>query len=125
MVDLLNTADIDIPDTQYGHRVCDFLGFPQPGHLTTLLTSFSAFPAKKRDRLFEWEVFFFGTALRMPSQMSDNSDGMLMTAAGRAIFTDAIRSGLKYASVCLEKLKRAPLRRSELERVAIVEAVRR
>lgn len=100
------------------------MGFPQPGHLTTLLTSFIAFPAKKRCRLFEWDVFFFGTAFKIPSQMSDSSDGMLMAVAGRATLTDAIRSGLIYASACLEMLKKAPVRRKVFGRVAIVEVVR-
>ena len=47
-----------------------------------LLTSLSALPASCRCRLFMCEVFFLGTALSTPSQMSDNRPGRLSDIAG-------------------------------------------
>jgi len=109
-----------ISATQYGHNVWAFLGLPQPGHLTTLLTSFIALPASNLCLRFICEVFFFGTAFKMPSQMSESNDGMLMAAAGRAMFTDAVRSGLNAASACLEASRRLPLRSRALEKAAML-----
>jgi len=65
---------------------------PQPGQLTTLLTSFNAFPANCLCLFFEWEVFFFGTAFRTPSHKSDNIPGMFNEIAGKAI--DAVANDL-------------------------------
>ena len=42
-----------------------------------LFTSFKAFPANCLCRFFMWEVFFFGTAFKIPSQISPRSPGML------------------------------------------------
>jgi hypothetical protein len=113
-----------LPDTQYGHNVCDFFGFPHPGHFTTLFTSFKALPAKRRCRLFMCDVFFLGTALSIPSQMSDSNDGMLIAAVGSAMLTDAIRSEVNRGRVCVEKLKSPPVRSSEVVRAAMMRTKR-
>jgi len=52
------------------------LVLPQLGHLTKAVTSFNALPAICLERFFEYEVFFFGTALSKPSHSSCNSDDM-------------------------------------------------
>jgi len=44
--------------------------------LTKAVTSFNALPAICLERFFEYEVFFFGTALSKPSHSSCNSDEM-------------------------------------------------
>jgi len=44
--------------------------------LTKAVTSFKALPAICLERFFEYEVFFFGTALSKPSHSSCNSDEM-------------------------------------------------
>lgn len=73
---------------QEGQSVCIFLVFPQAGHLFNAVTSFKAFPARSLCLFFMWDVFFFGTALRIPSQMSPSKPGMLCNAAGIAIASD-------------------------------------
>jgi hypothetical protein len=69
--------------TQYGHRRCALFTFPQAEHLFSAVTSFNAFPAICRCRLFECGVFFLGTARRIDSHIPDRRDGMLrFRAAG-------------------------------------------
>lgn len=60
---------------QCGHMWCIRLVRPHAGHLHSELTSLSALPAICRERFFECDVFFFGTARRIDSQMSPSSDG--------------------------------------------------
>lgn len=72
----------DSPATQYGHSMCAFFGFPQAGHRTRLLTSFSALPANCLCLFFICEVFFFGTARSMPSHISEMASGMFKVIAG-------------------------------------------
>ena len=47
-----------------------------------LLASFKAFPANCLCRFFIWDVFFFGTAFKMPSQISPRSPGRLSDMEG-------------------------------------------
>ena len=58
---------------------------PHPGHLHRLLTSLSALPAICLCLLREWEVLFFGTARRRPSQISPSRPGMFKLMPGSAI----------------------------------------
>lgn len=66
------TVVCNIPSTQYGHRMCIRLILPHPEHLFSDVMSFNPLPAMNRCRFLRYDVFFFGTALRMPSQMSAN-----------------------------------------------------
>jgi hypothetical protein len=70
---------------QCGHNVCIFLVDPQAGHLLRLLTSFSAFPANSLCLFFMCDVLLFGTAFKMPSQISPKMPGIVCRAAGIAI----------------------------------------
>lgn len=73
---------------QCSHRWCIFLTPPHTGHLHNDVTSLSAFPAICLCLFFECDVFFFGTALRIPSQIPSSSDGMdgrFRDIAGRAM----------------------------------------
>lgn len=63
------------PSTQYGHRICKRFTRPHPEHLFSDVMSFNPFPAMNRCRFLRYDVFFLGTALRMPSQISE-SDGI-------------------------------------------------
>jgi hypothetical protein len=47
-----------------------------------LFTSFKAFPASCLCRFFMWDVFFFGTAFKMPSQISPSKSGMFREIEG-------------------------------------------
>ncbi len=60
------------------------LGAPQPGHWQRLLTSLRPLLASCLIRFLEWETLFFGTARKIPSQMSSSSVGMVMLIPGRA-----------------------------------------
>jgi hypothetical protein len=64
-----------LPSTQYGQRMCSRLILPHAEHLFSDVMSFSPLPAMNRCRFLRYDVFFFGTALRIPSQMSAN-DGI-------------------------------------------------
>ena len=55
--------------------MCDLLGFPHDEHLLMFSTSFNALPAMNRDRFFMYDVFFFGTARSIASQISESTDG--------------------------------------------------
>lgn len=70
-------------------------GLPQPGHFTTSVTSFNALPAICLCRFFMCDVFFFGTARSIDSQMPDRSPETpamaAMAGAGRRSATG--RSG--------------------------------
>lgn len=59
-----------LPSTQYGHRMCARFTRPQAEHLFSAVISFKPLPAKKRWRFLRYDVFFLGTALRIPSQIS-------------------------------------------------------
>ena len=48
-------------------------------------TSFNALPASCRCLFFLCDVFFLGTAFKIPSQISDTRPGMLIAMAGIAI----------------------------------------
>lgn len=73
-----------LPLTQYGHKRCARFGSPQPEHLLMLVTSLSPFPAICLCLFFMWEVFFFGTARSIESQISDRISGTLrLNGAGR------------------------------------------
>jgi hypothetical protein len=63
------------PSTQYGHRICSRLTLPHPEHRFSDVMSFNPLPAMNRCRFLRYDVFFFGTALSSPSQMSA-SDGI-------------------------------------------------
>lgn len=81
----------DKPSRQCWHNRCVLLIAPHPGHLHRLFTSLSAFPAICLCLLREWEVLFFGTAFRMPSQMSPRSPGMFRLMPGRAMESEGRR----------------------------------
>lgn len=66
-----------IPATQCGHKICARFTCPQPEHVLRFFTSFRALPAIWRWRLFMWETFFFGTARRTESQISESRPGMV------------------------------------------------
>lgn len=62
---------------------------PHAEHLFSDVTSLISLPARNRVRFFMYDVFFFGTALRTPSQISpsegndgSDSDGMARAANG-------------------------------------------
>lgn len=57
-------------------RWCILLVPPQTGHLHKLLTSLSAFPAICLCLFLACDVFFFGTAFKMPSQITSSMSGM-------------------------------------------------
>lgn len=59
-----------IASTQYGHRMCIRLTRPHPEHLFSAVTSLRPLPARNRWRFLRYDVFFFGTAFRMPSHTS-------------------------------------------------------
>jgi hypothetical protein len=63
------------PSTQYGHSICSRLTLPHPEHRLSDVMSFKPLPAMNRWRFLRYDVFFFGTALSMPSQISA-SDGI-------------------------------------------------
>jgi hypothetical protein len=72
---------------QVSQRWCILLVPPQTGHLHRLLTSLSALPAICRCLFLECDVFFLGTAFKMPSQMPSRipgRDGRLREIAGMA-----------------------------------------
>lgn len=48
---------------------------PHAEHLFKFVTSFKAFPANCRCRFLLCEVFFFGTARRTESQISERNEG--------------------------------------------------
>jgi len=79
-----NGGKLVIPVTQWAQRTCFLLALPQLGHLTRAVTSFNALPAICLERFFEYEVFFFGTALSKPSHSSCNSDEMEIPSNGTA-----------------------------------------
>jgi hypothetical protein len=76
--------------------VCIFFVPPQAGHLLRFVRSFKALPAICLCLFFMCEVFFLGTALRMPSHMSPSNEGMLEMAAGIAI----ARAGIEGNGDC-------------------------
>ena len=82
--------------------MCIFLVWPQAGHLFKAVTSFNAFPAKSLCLFFMCEVFFFGTAFRIPSQMSPSKPGMLCSAAGMAMASDG-HAGDDWRDCCVKK----------------------
>lgn len=55
--------------------MCSRLTLPHDEQRLSAVRSFSPLPAMNRWRFFRYDVFFFGTALRIPSQISD-SDGI-------------------------------------------------
>lgn len=63
-------------DKHLGHRWCIFLVSPHAGHLHSSVTSFKALPAICLCLFLECDVFFFGTALSIPSQMPSSRDGI-------------------------------------------------
>jgi hypothetical protein len=77
------------PSTQYGHRIWALFTLPHAEHRFSDVISFSPLPAMNRWRFLRYDVFFFGTALSIPSQMSPNdgsdgsdSEGMARAAKG-------------------------------------------
>lgn len=75
--------------------MCALLTLPHPEHLFKAVTSFKALPAYCLCRFFMWEVFFFGTARSIDSQISLKMDGMLRIAAkGRTGFCILCRKGM-------------------------------
>lgn len=82
--------------------MCIFLVWPQAGHLFKAVTSFNAFPAKSLCLFFMCEVFFFGTAFRIPSQMSPSKPGMLCSAAGMAMASDG-HAGDGWRDCCVKR----------------------
>ncbi|KAI0440953.1 hypothetical protein F4803DRAFT_442964 [Xylaria telfairii] len=83
------------------HNVCIFLGPPHAGHLLRFVTSFKALPAICLCLFFMCDVFFLGTALRMPSHMSPSNEGMLEIAAGIAMAREGIE-GNGGCCICCE-----------------------
>lgn len=79
-----------IPLTQYGHRICARFTLPHAAHLFRFVRSFSAFPAMKRWRPFRCDVFFLGTALSMPSHMSDIEGILGSVREGSAIAANCV-----------------------------------
>lgn len=82
-------AQLNAPSTQYGHRKCARFTLPHALHLVSAVMSLRPLPAMNRWRFLRYDVFFFGTALRMPSHMSpsdgndgSDSDGMASAANG-------------------------------------------
>ena len=81
-----------IASTQYGQRMCSRLTLPHAEHLFSDVISFSPFPAMNRCRFLRYDVFFLGTALRIPSQMSANdgifgSDSEGIASAPKGVFS--------------------------------------
>lgn len=72
----------DLLATQCGHSTCALLALPQPEHLFNAVTSFKALPAICLWRFFMCDVFFFGTARRTDSQISETREGMGIVIAG-------------------------------------------
>ena len=98
---------------QVGHNVCIFLVLPHEGHLLRLLTSFRPLPAICLCRFFICDVFFFGTAFRIPSHISSSSEGMFWMAAGIATPSACIEgnSDDRVCCCCVERsvdLKEGP-----------------
>ena len=87
---------------QVRHNVCIFLVLPHEGHLLRFVTSFRALPAICLCRFFICDVFFFGTAFRMPSHISSSSEGMFWMAAGIATPSAGIEgnSGSRVCCCC-------------------------
>jgi len=56
--------------------MCRRLTLPHPEHVFSDVMSFSPLPAMNRWRFLRYDVFFLGTALSMPSQISE-SDGIV------------------------------------------------
>ena len=76
----------DLLCTQNGQSTCALFALPHALHLFNAVTSLRCFPAAIcRCRFFMCEVFFLGTALRIPSQRSENSEGIGRSAAGTGI----------------------------------------
>lgn len=60
---------IDVLSKQLEHIMCGRFGRPHEVQGTTLSISLSALPVNCRVRFLEYELFFFGTALRIESQI--------------------------------------------------------
>ena len=81
-----------VPSTQYGHSKCALLTFPHAEHLFNAVTSFKAFPAYCLCLFFICEVFFFGTALSIDSQIPSTKLGRFnCIAEGRANPSEGMR----------------------------------
>lgn len=98
---------------QVGHNVCIFLVLPHEGHLLRFVTSFRPLPAICLCRFFMCDVFFFGTAFRIPSHISSSSEGMFWMAAGIATPSAGIEgnSDDRVCCCCVERsvdLKEGP-----------------
>lgn len=68
--------------------------FPQAEQVFRAVTSFNALPAICLWRFFMWDVFFLGTARRTDSQMSETSEGIGITTAGRSADCHRARKGV-------------------------------
>ena len=86
-------------DRQLGQRWCIFLVSPHAGHLHSSVTSFRALPAICLCLFFECDVFFFGTALSIPSQMPSRRDGIEGRPSWNAAGTARERDGRKGRAV--------------------------
>jgi hypothetical protein len=62
--------------------MCAFFGRRHAGHWTRLWKSFNALPANCLCLFFICEVFFFGTALNIPSHISEMTPGMFKVMVG-------------------------------------------
>lgn len=71
------------------------LGLPQPGHLTTSVTSFNALPAICLCLFFMCDVLFLGTARSIDSQMPDRmpETPAMAATAGPGMRSETGRSG--------------------------------
>jgi hypothetical protein len=111
--------ELCLPETQYGHRKCCLFGFPHAGHLLMAVISFNLLLCIKRFRFFMCDVFFFGTAFRIPSHMSDSIEGIEMAVAGNAIESDEDRRRPRDPKTCRDKSCSAPARRPAPARLAM------
>ena len=73
-----------LPSTQYGHNMCRRLTRPHAEQRFSDVMSLSPLPAMKRWRFLRYDVFFLGTALRMPSQISASEGSAGSDSEGRA-----------------------------------------
>lgn len=66
------------------------------------------------------DVFFFGTAFRMPSHMSVRREGIGIVIEGNAIDRGDDRRRLRLPKIRLDISEKALVRNATLERLAIV-----
>lgn len=102
----------DLPSTQYGHRMCSRLTLPHDEHLLSDVISLSPFPAMNRCRFLRYDVFFLGTALRIPSHMSANEGIFGRDSEGIA---SAPKGVLRAPKGCARRCSRGAFRTGRAE----------